>query len=68
MHTAYLLLGGNMGNREKMLDRALFELGKTGRIVAVSVKRKPNHGDLKRLWPLSLTRQYVWKRYWIPKR
>lgn len=40
MHTAYLLLGGNMGNREKMLDRALFELGKTGRIVAVSVKKE----------------------------
>jgi len=36
MHTAYLLLGGNMENRDRILQQALDALHELGRIIAVS--------------------------------
>jgi len=40
MHTAYLLLGSNMGNREKLLQQALEALRHLGAVVAVSVMKE----------------------------
>ena len=40
MHKAYLLLGSNMGDRALMLERALEELGKIGRITAMSARKE----------------------------
>jgi len=40
MHTAYLLLGGNMENRDKVLQQALDALWDLGRITAVSARKE----------------------------
>ncbi len=40
MHTAYLLLGGNMENRDGLLQQALDALGSLGRITAVSIRKE----------------------------
>ncbi len=40
MHTAYLLLGGNMENRDKVLQQALDALRDLGRITAVSARKE----------------------------
>jgi 2-amino-4-hydroxy-6-hydroxymethyldihydropteridine diphosphokinase len=40
MHTAYLLLGGNMENRDGLLQQALDALGSLGRITAVSTRKE----------------------------
>jgi 2-amino-4-hydroxy-6-hydroxymethyldihydropteridine diphosphokinase len=40
MHTAYLLLGGNMENRDGMLQQALDSLRELGRIRTVSTRKE----------------------------
>lgn len=40
MHTVYLLLGGNLGDRESNLSEALLRLNRAGRVVAVSALRE----------------------------
>ncbi|MFA5302352.1 MAG: 2-amino-4-hydroxy-6-hydroxymethyldihydropteridine diphosphokinase [Bacteroidales bacterium] len=40
MHTAYLLLGGNMENRDGMLQHALDSLRELGRIRTVSTRKE----------------------------
>ncbi len=40
MHIAYLLLGGNLGDRESILSEALLRLRRAGRVLAVSALRE----------------------------